>query len=331
MQYLVHATIAGLTWAFLAPAPVAVACIHGPAKYQGKIEEKGQVGLVIHHAGREELILRVDYGVKAGKAPERLAWVVPVPSNPDHYATVHRRVFSELASLTAPRVRRAARGPVAKGAKSMGTGIVLLEPSRVGPYDIQPIAGQGRESGPALNTWLTGHGFQAVKKKTMAWYLDAGWTFLAIGIGPEKGQKRLDPAGSLRPLRISFASDRIVYPLKFSSHQGSFPVTLYVLTRSGLKSVAKEQARSKGFDVTSRHELWRDEERAWWLGRRPGSDHGLALRTHAHTLYDLLRKIQREARMDIPARLTLTKLQAKRVNSRSNRLSKWAEDFALTP
>ena len=44
------------------------------------------------------------------------------------------------------------------------------------------------------------------------------------------------------PLAVAFASERPVYPLKFSTHQGTFALTLWVITRkppANLKEVRK--------------------------------------------------------------------------------------------
>lgn len=179
---------------------------------------------VVHWDGKSEQIvmsLTVD-----GTAPDA-AWIMPVP----HRATVRlgdRELFDRLSTLTAPAVEErhyfwprngdwpfggtydgaAAPSP---GARGPGVGVVGRE--RLGPFDVARLTATDPA---ALRNWLTSHGFQlpASLASALRPYVKQRWEYVAIRLAPAEAHRPL--SGALEPLRLSFASDRLIYPMRLS-------------------------------------------------------------------------------------------------------------------
>ncbi|MFD4778872.1 DUF2330 domain-containing protein, partial [Streptomyces sp. NPDC058427] len=161
-----------------------------------------------------------------GDAPEA-AWIMPVP----HRATVElgdAAVFSELETLTAP-VRETRHyfwprsgdwpfggpdntsGDAAAPSAAAPVGVVGRE--RLGPFDVARLTATDPT---ALEGWLTDNGFDLPDRLSTALrpYVEKKWEYVAIRLAPqEKGGPLL---GRLDPLRLRFASDELVYPMRLS-------------------------------------------------------------------------------------------------------------------
>lgn len=179
---------------------------------------------VVRWDGKSEQIvmsLTVD-----GTAPDA-AWIMPVP----HRASVRLGdpgLFDRLTALTAPAVRTrhyfwprngdwpldgvsdGAAAP-APGARGPGVGVVGRE--RLGPFDVARLTATDPA---ALGNWLKSNGFQLPAALTSALrpYVTQRWEYVAIRLAPAEAHRRL--TGTLDPLRLSFASDRLVYPMRLS-------------------------------------------------------------------------------------------------------------------
>jgi len=225
----------------LTAASLAAACIHPPKDWKGSLSQTGQAAMILWKDGVEDLVIKPTYESKSAAPPAELAWVVPVPSVPKSYGTVEVSAFKDLYEAwekARPKLRskgaRSANGPRAQGIK-------LLPKAVVGDYTIQPIEARGEESGPALNAWLGSNGFSTVPSENMAYYLERKWVWLCVKAKTKAAK------GDLRPLRITFETPRIVYPLKFSTHQGTFAVTLWVITEEPLAEGWGDDASAYGF------------------------------------------------------------------------------------
>lgn len=239
-------------WALtILPATGALACLH-LREGDLDIRQSRQRALVFWEAGRQELILSVDYEMQAtsgrpasavaSAADRQLAWVIPLPSMPDAYAESTPGLIDAAAEeWEAHRPRVAYTSPGGPGitpSPAYPPRLKLLKPVQAGAYQIQPIKTQGAGSERELNDWLKGSGFAPVDPANMRYYVKRDWTWLAIKADLPKSAK-----GRLRPLRISFASEEIVYPLKFSSHQGVFALELYVVTSQPLGGYLEGKVR----------------------------------------------------------------------------------------
>ncbi|ARF59416.1 hypothetical protein B1H19_13530 [Streptomyces gilvosporeus] len=159
------------------------------------------------------------------------AWIMPVP----HRATVKlgdSALFDELATLTAPADRKrsyfwphsgdwpfswgegdSAEAPMPGGARP-GVGVVGRQ--RLGPFDVARLTATDPE---ALRGWLRSHGFTLPSALAGALrpYVAQHWEYVAVRLAPD--DKRGYPGyltGTLDPLHLSFASNRLVYPMRLS-------------------------------------------------------------------------------------------------------------------
>lgn len=180
---------------------------------------------VVSWDGRtEEIVMRLTV---RGDAPEA-AWIMPVP----HRADVElgdASLFSELDALTAPvpTTRHyfwprsgdwpfTGPGGIADGAGRPSAAAPLVQVvgrERLGPFDVARLAATDPE---ALRDWLDDNGFELPDRLATALkpYVDQEWEYVAIRLAPRDGNDPL--RGDLDPLRLRFASDRLVYPMRLS-------------------------------------------------------------------------------------------------------------------
>ncbi|HUA39134.1 MAG TPA: DUF2330 domain-containing protein [Candidatus Sulfopaludibacter sp.] len=215
------------------------------------INEPTQKAILVHDAGREDLILQVKY---EGPVDE-FGWIIPVPGLP----TVQEgsmKCFYELSRFTQQRFEPELRVLGAGLVRGSSEGIAeppvkVIEIKTVGAYEVAVLS--AKDSG-ALAKWLDANQFYfpANKADVLDAYVKQQWYFVAARINLSKnGGLRLLSAprqaltesaanyaihlklasGELNPLQISFTSDRCVFPLKISSVNGKpSEVQIYVLS-----------------------------------------------------------------------------------------------------
>ncbi|MGZ8813574.1 MAG: DUF2330 domain-containing protein [Mycobacterium sp.] len=168
---------------------------------------------------------------------DRAAWVMPVPSAA-RVSLGDTEVFEDLGRLTAPRIEyRDSWWPtipwlVWAGAASDTAGapagaVNVLGRQRLGPFDVTRLAA---DDPTALANWLKDNGFPHPEglDDNLAPYVADGWEIVAIQLVPAETGGSL--SGALQPLRLSFASDTVVYPMRLSrSATMSQYIDLYVL------------------------------------------------------------------------------------------------------
>lgn len=231
----------------LLPTPSRVdACCMIPEDYAGRVGQAEQTALLIHRDGVEDLILGITYRITPGadgKLPEKLTWLIALPSEPvenDGYGLADEDLFDELGSLAYEKLVRQLPRPRVKHqgfedagevtAEALEEGVELGRAVQVGPYDIQPVRGVGQNALNGLNAYLKQRGFPVEDPDHMAWFVEHGFTFLCIEVTPGEDQKTLSAGEALPPLRVRFKTEHPYYPLRYSSQQGDFKLALYTLT-----------------------------------------------------------------------------------------------------
>lgn len=227
-------------------APATEACIHPAKTFEYPLRAGAQRGIIFFHDGREELILRPSYQVEVDKSKIRedgtlpglstLAWIVPLPSLPDRYTEADDSLVTDLQKFAAVETERQWRGGTAKGADRKNPspaedGAEFHEEVKVGNYTIQPIKASGEKGGIELNAWLDENGFGKVADATLKHYLDKGYYWLAVKLHKSEG---LPANGTVKPLQISFATDKPVYPLKINAGRGTIDLEMWLFIKQKL-------------------------------------------------------------------------------------------------
>jgi hypothetical protein len=203
-----------------------------PATYKGTIKQSAQEAVLFHADGREELILKINYKIIGEGLPDRFAWVITVPNEPDRYAVADKDLFAKVFPWAQRRVAIRTRSFGRGKKKASAHGLVVGKPVRVGPYHIQPVRALGKKALGQLNDWLKTNGFPQEDPRHMVYFVENKFTFLCVKFDPRAGEKAVDRRGGVPPLNLSFRSRDPYYPLRFSSRQGVFDVNLYVLTKT---------------------------------------------------------------------------------------------------
>lgn len=227
--------VTGSTLALSCAVVPVESCCMVPKDSHARISQSAQEAVIFHRQGREELILRINYMIKGEVLPDRFAWIVTVPNEPDAYTVADAKLLDEVRRWASDLLWAPPRESGDEKAKSLavaggGRGLHMSQPVKVGPYEIQPIRALGMEALGELNTWLAANGFPTEDADHMAYFVKNNFTFLCIKVVPPAGQATVAAASGVPPLHLSFKSERPYYPLRFSSRQGVFDVSLCLLT-----------------------------------------------------------------------------------------------------
>ena len=234
-------------------------CMMTPKDYPGRISQSSHKAIILHRDDQQDMVLRIDYQFQDKATPEKFAWIVTVPSEPDKYNVANDKLFARMNSwaheLVWERPKAKTRSRSLKktdDAKTDDAPLIFGKPAKVGPYDIQPVKARGLSALNALNDWLAKNGFPSEDPDHMKYFVKNEFTFLAIKITPPKGDS-LSQTGTLPPLHLSFKTEQVYYPLMFSSRQGVFDLQLYLLTdkklnyRNSAESLKKLNWKDYGY------------------------------------------------------------------------------------
>jgi hypothetical protein len=167
--------------------------------------------------------------------------VIPTPSRPK-LDEMPREFFKELAVFTIlepmdlskyKNFRAFGGAPGAAPAKARDGNqrrVKVLEAGVVGSLDYKVIQADRADD---LYAWLKENRYSyAGDEATLDFYIKKGWTFTVMKIDPMQMKKRTDGSyeGEVTPTRFTFASDKLVYPLKITqiSVKGQTEALFYV-------------------------------------------------------------------------------------------------------
>lgn len=191
------------------------------------VNEPSQKAMVMLRNGLENLV--ISPGVE-GNATD-FAWIIPVPKRPQ-MDIVKGALFHELARLIAPEPPRASQAMGFGGQRVAGAAppaVTVIERKVVGAYDVSVLS--ATDSG-ALMRWLKQNRYHVMDaaRKPIAQYIREGWTFVACRVKVPGDAAGL-ATGTLAPLKLTFPSTRLVYPMRLSAaNPKPFDVLVYVVT-----------------------------------------------------------------------------------------------------
>ena len=220
------------------------------------INEPAQKAVIVHHAGREDLLLQVKY-----EGPlQEFGWLIPVPSLPKVEKGA-MDAFYELSLLTQQHLMRNGWFGTPQLSRSDESApeppVKVIEAKTVGAYEIAVLS--ARDAG-SLQRWLKSNGYSFPGEKAVIAneYIRKGWYFVAVKIKLPETPKELSAkkpgkstptakerasirkklaSGELHPLLISFDTPTCIFPLKISAVGGKpSEVLLYVLSEKPLCS-----------------------------------------------------------------------------------------------
>jgi hypothetical protein len=193
----------------------------------------GENALVQYDAGTEKITLSMAVNGTSTKA----AWIMPVPAAAK-VELGEDGLFTGLDLMTRPKtvIRKTywpfkdlgimgSRGPMA-GAQGPGGGVDVRQQMALGPFQVTRLGGT---SGSAVTDWLRTNGYvvPATLATNLTPYLTEKWEIVAVKLAPKRDGELL--RGATPPLRLTFASDRIVYPMRLSKGATTpQTVTVYV-------------------------------------------------------------------------------------------------------
>ncbi len=161
---------------------------------------------------RETVLMRLGMQFEGADA----ALIVPTPT-PATVTAGNAESFRELTRITAPeRVTdyhwfgNGALGGDASAA-APGSGPDVIGRVQLGPLEATTLRG-GDLTG--IREWLDANGYQLRPEvsATLDPYLREGWSFVAMRLTSAKSL-----SGALDPVRLTFDSDRLVYPMRMSA------------------------------------------------------------------------------------------------------------------
>ena len=224
----------GLVAAGVTPA-WACACGGYLPDAQSAARAYGENALVRHSGGTEQITL----SMAVRGASKKAAWIMPVPAAATVELGEDDDLFYRLDQATRPKrvvkktywpfrdlgIMGSGRGDSA-GARAPGAGVNVKEQMLLGPFAVTRLTGS---SGTAVTDWLRTNGYvvPATLAANLTPYLTEKWEIVAVKLAPKQDGESL--SGRTPPLRLTFASDRIVYPMRLSKGATTTQtVTVYV-------------------------------------------------------------------------------------------------------
>jgi hypothetical protein len=237
---------AGIVLGFLfvlsaaAVAQPAWACGCGAVIAESEVAVDDETSIVRYDAATrtQEIVMRLS----ARSAAKDAAWLFPTPSEA-RVTLGERGWFEQLEELTKPRVVKdriwfplplgaGGGGDAGQEAPGGGSGVDVLGERDLGPFRVATL--DARDPG-ALARWLGANGYRLSPEleKALGPYVRQGWKYVAVKLRLRNGRAL---TGELPPLRVSFSSGELVYPMRLSRlAKSAQTIRLYVLAANRVK------------------------------------------------------------------------------------------------
>ncbi|MCV6977110.1 DUF2330 domain-containing protein [Mycobacterium bourgelatii] len=212
----------------LAPPSQACACGAAIPPSGADARMNSEVALLHWDGTTENIVMRLGLD----SSTDNLALVVPTPT-PAVVTTTDKAAFTELSRLTAPKIEHQRRWRIGPGSSSAtdtdaavaAPGPQVLSQVHLGPLEATTLAG-GDLAG--LQKWLSDNGYaiRPAVSSALDPYVRDGWAFVAMRL-----TSTTHIVGGLDPVRLTFRSPRLVYPMRLSvAAQGPQRVTIFTLS-----------------------------------------------------------------------------------------------------
>lgn len=179
--------------------------------------EKDQKAFIYYHNGIEDLVISTSYQGNS----EYFTWVVPTPSKPE----VNKSTASIFENLN--NIARIKSGTQSFSTKSFNTAYDSIEPTieiierkNIDIYDTTILKASNEN---VLSQWMKENRYTFPEEQSyfLSDYTDNDWYFVISKIRPELTESEKVASnlasGNITPLRFSFSSDRIIYPMKLTN------------------------------------------------------------------------------------------------------------------
>ena len=209
-------------------AAPAAACACGgaaPPIDGGEVSVDREVAMVRWDGGLEEIVMQLALTADTGNT----GLVVPTP-NPATVTLAEPELFDQLVAAIAPKVVVeydwwGGFGVGSTGGAPDGAGApVILSQVQLGPIEATTLAA---DDTAGLQLWLDENGYALPEPVSaqLAPYVEEGWSFVALKLTSDEAFD-----GELDPIRFTFESDELVYPMRMSAAATTEQtVRLYVL------------------------------------------------------------------------------------------------------
>jgi hypothetical protein len=166
--------------------------------YKQEIHESSQTAIIKYQDNIEELFLMVSYG---GNVSD-FAWIVPVPNIPE-LSNESSKLFFEIAEITQPKIIDDRNNDA----------IMIHKSEQIGYYNSMVISADNSNE---LLDWLKSNNYHISNDQLsdLEWYVEKKWFFVVLKINNSLFTESNEEI--LQPIRLSFESEQIIYPLKIS-------------------------------------------------------------------------------------------------------------------
>ncbi|MBD3245282.1 MAG: DUF2330 domain-containing protein [Candidatus Moranbacteria bacterium] len=225
-----------------------------PPKNQ-TIWEDQQKAVIFYEKGVETLVLSISF---QGNAQD-FAWVIPTPSRPKVEKSSHE-LFTKLDQITQTKEMKASGSGnlfPARKVQDTSKSVTVIESKKIDYYDVTVLEASDQD---ALYNWLNDNGYKFPLKgrEVVNQYIQKGWFFTAVKISNNNqkslAQKELE-AASATPLKLTFKSSALVYPLKISSISGMQDVSrageIYYVDGAKGKAAQIDRTKILGADISN--------------------------------------------------------------------------------
>ena len=173
------------------------------------VKESEQKAIILYDGQTEHVILSIDF---QGDAKD-FGWVVPVPAKPE-IGEIRQDIFEQIKNMIYEYSSSLDQGYRSLSYGTLGSTdtsyVEVVETKVVGDLITEVI---NTNDAQLFNSWLEKNGYSFPEHRTdvLDFYIKEGWYFVVT-----KVVAGYELEGATQPLKISFVTDKIVYPMKMT-------------------------------------------------------------------------------------------------------------------